>query len=64
MKRLLISLIKKILDINSSVLPYRRIYYLLSRYFLQDNKIRHSLPSIIYSKDDFKTTPELIQIIS
>ena len=64
MKRLLIGIIKRILDNSNSLGFNRNIYYLLSRYVLKDNQIRHFLPSIIYSKDDFKTTPELVRLLS
>ncbi len=64
MESLLIRLIKRILDISNSIVPKRGLYNLLSRYVLQDNKIRHFLPSIIYSKDDFQTTPELVQLLA
>ena len=68
MKRLLfgiiIGIIKRILDNSNSLGFNRQIYVLLSRYVLRDNQIRHFLPSLIYSKDDFKTTPELVGIIA
>ena len=64
MKNLIISLIKRILDINKSLGSNRAIYYLLSRYVLKDNQIRHFLPSIIYCKEDFKTSPDLVQIVA
>ena len=41
----------------------RKIYNLLSKCVLIDNKPRHFLPSIIYSKEDSTVTPELIKMI-
>tara|TARA_Y100000589_G_scaffold275175_1_gene269189 strand:+ start:110 stop:922 length:813 start_codon:yes stop_codon:yes gene_type:complete len=42
----------------------RTVYEITSKYVLRDNDIRHSLPSLIYSKEDLTTTPELVQIIA
>ena len=63
LKRIFLWLIKIILDNTSSPGSNRVIFNLFSKYVLKDNQIS-SLPSIIYTKDDFKTTPELVGIIA
>ena len=42
----------------------RKIYSLLSQCVLRDNQIRHFEPSIIFSKEDATSTPELIKIVA
>ena len=60
MKVLVIKFLKKFLGIKN----LRKIYNLLSKCVLIDNKIRHFEPSIIYSREDSTVTPELIEILA
>ena len=60
MKILIIKLIKEIFGLKS----LRKIYNILSKCVLRDNKIRHFESSLIYSKEDSITPPELVEIIA
>ena len=55
----MIKLLKKFLGIKN----LRKIYSLLSQCVLRDNLI-NPLPSLIYSKEDSKVTPKLIELIT
>jgi len=42
----------------------RKLYKLFSLSVLRDNAIRHFEPSIIYSREDINTTPELVELVA
>ena len=60
MKILILKLLKVLLSIKNS----RKLYSLLSKIILSDTEIRHVLPSIIYSKEGSRVTPELINLVA
>ena len=69
MKIFLIKLIKKFLDFANSrnifTIKFNRLCYtFLSKYVLEDMTMEWYRPSIIFTKEDFTTTPELVEIIA
>ena len=59
MKKFIMKFIKSSVSIELS----RKIYTALSRNVLRDSSIRHSLPSIAYSKEDMSASAELIELL-
>ena len=60
MRKLVIRILKTFFGVGS----LRKIYSLFANCVLKDNQIRHFEPSIIYSKEDSSSTPELISIVA
>lgn len=60
MKKLVVTAIKALLSKKIS----RKMYSALSRNVLRDNKIRHFMPSIAYSREDIVTTVELVDLVA
>ena len=56
------AMFRRILNRNRSFAL--RLYQFTSSFVLRDSNIRHTEPSIIYSKEDSTTTQELIKVIS
>ena len=60
MKQLVVKAIKSYLSKELS----RKMYSALSQNVLRDNRIRHFVPSIAYSREDIVTSAELVELVA